>query len=47
MLTLATSDLGIWLNGKMVLYFGRFGKSENKALFIQNTFFEDVVLREG
>jgi hypothetical protein len=29
--TLATRDLGIWLNLKMVLYLGSFGKSENKA----------------
>ena len=27
----ATTDLGIWLNGKMVLYLGRFGKSEEWA----------------
>ena len=31
--THATSNLGIWLNWKMVLYLKRFGKSENKALF--------------
>ena len=30
-ITLATIDLGIWLNLKMVLYLGSFGKSENKA----------------
>ncbi|WP_228520973.1 hypothetical protein, partial [Flavobacterium sp. HJJ] len=29
--TLATRDLGIWLNLKMVLYLGSLGKSENKA----------------
>ena len=29
--TLATIDLGNWLNGKMVLYLGCLGKSENKA----------------
>ena len=31
LLTLATRDLGIWLNLKMVLYLGCLGKSENKA----------------
>jgi hypothetical protein len=31
--TTATTDLGDWLNGLLVLYLGCFGKSENKALF--------------
>lgn len=30
-LTLATRDLGNWLNLKIVLYLGSFGKSENKT----------------
>jgi hypothetical protein len=30
-LTLATIDLGNWLDGKIVLYLGCFGKSKNKA----------------
>ena len=29
--TATTTDLGIRLNGKMVLYLGIFGKSENRA----------------
>jgi len=29
--TATTTDLGIGLNGKVVLYFGRFGKSENRV----------------
>jgi hypothetical protein len=29
--TLATSDLGNWLNGKIGLYLGCLGESENKA----------------
>jgi hypothetical protein len=30
-LTHATSNLGIWLNGKIGFVFGRLGKSENRA----------------
>jgi hypothetical protein len=30
-LTHATTDLGNRFNGKLVLYLGRFGKSENRA----------------
>jgi len=29
--TATTTDLGIRINGKMVLHLGRFGKSENRA----------------
>jgi hypothetical protein len=29
-ITATTTDLGIGINGKMVLYLGRFGKSENR-----------------
>jgi hypothetical protein len=32
-LTLATRDLGIWLNLKMVLYLGSLGKSERLRIF--------------
>ena len=32
-LTGTTTDLGIWLNGKLVLYLGCFGKSEDNAKF--------------
>jgi hypothetical protein len=30
-ITHATSNLGIWLNGKIGFVFGRFGKSEERA----------------
>ncbi len=31
LLTATTTDLGIWLKGKLVLYVDIFGKSENRA----------------